>query len=166
LTKLFGVLGWPVKHSASPAMMAAAFSVLGEDAVYLHFAVKPEDFHAAIRGLQALSAVGVNITIPHKQAAWTEMDELSPEAKLAEAVNTVRFNSDGRLQGHNTDVRGWWNSVEPYLGSSDGKVAVFGNGGAARGILAALSLYRSGSPVAVIGRDAQRARQLAGQFKN
>jgi len=160
MTKLFGVLGWPIGHTASPAMMAAAFAALQEDAVYLPFAVREQDFVTAVRGLAALGAVGANVTIPHKQTAWREMDEVTPEARLAQAVNTIAFDGQ-RLTGHNTDVQGWWNTVVSHLPDGPLRVTVFGSGGATRAVLSALSLHRPSSHVVLVARNQERAGELA-----
>lgn len=165
--KLFGLLGWPVAHSASPVMMAAAFKELELDAVYLPFALSPDRFEVGLNGLEALGAVGVNVTIPHKQAAWRNVAEVSQEATLAKAVNTVRFESDSSVRtGHNTDVEGWWQSVRPYLNSPVSEAAVFGSGGAARAVLAALSLHQPQAKVHLLARNAQSAGDLAIDFRD
>ncbi|GMA56180.1 hypothetical protein GCM10025858_06830 [Alicyclobacillus sacchari] len=109
--KLFGVLGNPVAHSLSPAMMNAAFAADGIDAIYVPFRVESEDLDDALRGLKALGAVGVNVTIPHKLGAFAWVSERTREAELVQAVNVVRFTGSGAI-GHNTDVSGWWRSVE------------------------------------------------------
>ncbi|MCL6445908.1 MAG: shikimate dehydrogenase, partial [Alicyclobacillus sp.] len=111
-----------------------------------------------------LGAIGVNVTIPHKQAVVTLADDLSDAAQLAGAVNTLHFTDQG-IRGHNTDVGGWWNSVKPYV-HGDLNVALLGAGGAARAILAALSLFAPDARVRLIGRDPDRVRTLATAFRD
>lgn len=149
--KLFGLLGYPVGHSASPAMMNAAFQAQNEAAVYLPFAVPPEQIEVALNGLQALGAVGVNVTIPHKRSAYAWVKQRTAEAELVGAVNTVRFTADGAI-GHNTDVSGWWKSVAPYVQSNQPRVVIIGAGGAAMAILAAIASQRPSAHVVMAAR--------------
>src|SRR5207247_5038630 len=86
-TRLFGVLGCPVRHSLSPAMQNAALAEMGLDGVYLAFEVQPEQLERALRGLAALGAGGVNLTIPFKESVLPLLDRLSPEARQIGAVN-------------------------------------------------------------------------------
>ncbi|SFU94036.1 shikimate dehydrogenase [Alicyclobacillus macrosporangiidus] len=162
--RLYGVLGWPVGHSASPAMMNAAFRAAGQAAVYMSFEVAPTHIAAAVEGLRALGAGGFNVTIPHKQAVFSLLDEVTDTARMAGAVNTVRVDPGGRLWGHNTDVDGWWESVRPHLEGIPERVAVLGAGGAARAVLTALALRAPGTRVAVAARRLERAEALAVQF--
>ncbi|MDQ0190505.1 shikimate dehydrogenase [Alicyclobacillus cycloheptanicus] len=164
-TAWFGVIGYPVEHSVSPAMMNAAFRALSLDAVYLAFPVPAAALQDAVLGLRALGASGVNITIPHKQSVIPFVSEQSPEAKLAGAVNTLAFHKNGvPLYAHNTDVEGWWRSVEPALQPGWQRAAVIGAGGAARAVLAALALNAPTCQVTVVGRDRQKTAVLAADF--
>ncbi|CAM3730366.1 shikimate dehydrogenase [Alicyclobacillus pomorum] len=165
--RLFGLLGWPVGHSVSPAMMNAAFAAVGVDAVYVPFAVPPERFQAAVDGLLALQAVGVNVTIPHKQRAFQMAVDRTPEAALAKAVNTLRFDSnDGVISGHNTDVGGWWASVRAYAESGPARVTLLGGGGAARAVVAALALHRPQVQLAITARHQERVKPLMADFEH
>src|SRR5438309_602321 len=94
-------------------MQNSAMAEMGLDAVYLAFDVPPEQLEAALRGLAALGAGGVNLTIPLKERAPSLLDWLSPEAARIGAVNTVRFN-DGRMEGHNTDAPGFLASLRGW----------------------------------------------------
>src|SRR5579871_4166282 len=80
-TKVIGVFGHPVTHSLSPAMHNAAIAALGLPFVYVPFPVAPEELGAALGALRALGIVGVNLTIPHKEAALACVDEITPEAR-------------------------------------------------------------------------------------
>src|SRR5579862_6438705 len=106
-TKVIGVFGHPVTHSLSPAMHNAAIAALGLPFVYVPFPVAPEDLGAALGALHALGIVGVNLTIPHKEAALAYVDEITPEARDVGAINTVH-SKDGRLLGDNTDGFGFY----------------------------------------------------------
>ncbi|MBI3944776.1 MAG: shikimate dehydrogenase, partial [Armatimonadetes bacterium] len=92
------VWGWPVRHSLSPPMHNAAFQHLGMDWCYVPFAVAPEALAEAVRGVRALGIVGVNATIPHKEALVPLMDWVDPHAGAIGAVNTIH-NDGGVLRG-------------------------------------------------------------------
>ncbi|NIP74345.1 MAG: shikimate dehydrogenase [Gammaproteobacteria bacterium] len=136
---MYGLLGFPVAQSLSPAMHNAAFRALGLDAVYVPFPTAPERLEAAVVGLQAAGVRGVNLTVPHKTAILPLLDEVLPEARAVGAVNTVRLY-DGRLTGTNTDGLGFLLSLRHDLDyAAAGKtVLLLGAGGAARGIAFAL----------------------------
>ncbi|WP_067923034.1 shikimate dehydrogenase [Alicyclobacillus shizuokensis] len=173
MKRVYGLLGWPVAHSASPAMMNAAFAELGIDAVYLAFAVPPANLQAALDGLLALGAGGVNITIPHKLGAYQWAPRHSDEARLAGAVNTLRLHpySDGEdpeaadVMGHNTDVAGWWTSLRTALPRMPKRVVILGAGGAARAALAGLALYAPTAEVGLAARNLEKAAETAASFQ-
>jgi shikimate dehydrogenase len=90
-TRLCAVYGFPIRHSASPAMHNAAFDRLGLDWRYLAFEVHPDNLRAAIAGAKAMQFSGLNLTVPHKLLATEMMDALDVSAKVWGAVNTIRF---------------------------------------------------------------------------
>lgn len=161
ITKVYGILGYPVEHSASPLMQNAAFAASALDCVYVPFQVPPERLPAAIEGIRAMGLAGVNITIPHKEAVADFLDDISPEAKLIGAVNTV-VNKDGRLVGHNTDGRGFLRSLEMEAGFHvPGKTALLlGAGGAARGVAVQLALAGA-QKIIIANRRPERAFAIA-----
>jgi shikimate dehydrogenase len=139
-TMLYGIFGYPIGHSLSPLMHNAAFAHHGLDAVYLPFAVHPAHLEIAVKSIAALPIHGVNVTIPHKQAVMTWLDDLSPEARLIGAVNTIHLR-DGRLYGDNTDGIGFLRSLaEAGSQVEDRTVMLLGAGGAARAIAVQLCL--------------------------
>ncbi|MGV3723994.1 MAG: shikimate dehydrogenase [Actinomycetota bacterium] len=158
-TRVFCVLGHPVGHSMSPAMHNAALAEMGVDGVYVAFDVHPDGLADAVRGLQALGVAGVNCTIPHKQALLPLMDEVSEDAALIGAINTIRFQ-DGKRIGENTDAPGFLADLRAAGAEPAGKqVLVLGAGGSARAVVAAL--VRAGARVTVANRTAARAEELA-----
>jgi shikimate dehydrogenase len=158
-TRLFCVLGHPVSHSLSPAMHNAALAALGEEAVYAAFDVAPERLAAALEGLEALSVVGANLTIPHKEAALRFARELSPEAELIGAVNTLCF-ADGRRRGENTDGRGFLAALRDAGFTPEGcRAVVLGAGGSARAV--AVSLGPLAARLVLANRTPERAAALA-----
>jgi len=140
-TRIYGIFGYPVEHTFSPGMHNAAFNKLGMDACYVPFAVSPERLDDAVRSIVPLGLCGLNVTVPHKQNVIAYLDELSEEARLIGAVNTIEVR-DGRLIGHNTDGRGFLRSLRSDAGfNPKGKRFLFiGSGGAARAVGFSLAL--------------------------
>jgi shikimate dehydrogenase len=156
LSAFAGVLGFPVGHSRSPQMMNAAFAELGLDWRYLRLPVSPERFDETVRALPGSGYRGANVTIPHKAAAHDLADELSDAAREIGAVNTLSFDDDGRIRGHNTDAGGLLDA----LGEPPPPTAlVLGAGGAARAAVWALA--QAGVEVTVWNRTPERAAELA-----
>jgi shikimate dehydrogenase len=163
-TKVVGVFGWPVAHSLSPPMHNAAFAALGLDYIYVPFAVAPESLERAIVGLDSLGIVGVNLTIPHKERVVPLLDEITEEARLVGAVNTVHC-VNGRLLGDNTDGRGFYAPLkEQGLAVAGQRVVVLGAGGAARSVV--FQLAREGAKVALTNRTPERAERLAQEVRD
>ncbi len=161
-TSLVGLIGWPIEHSLSPKMHNAAFAELGLDWVYVPLPVRPDNLPQAIPGLVALNFVGVNVTVPHKQAVMRYMDELSQSAQTIGAVNTIclRAEGKGKFYGHNTDATGFLNSLlEADCNPQGMRVVVLGAGGAARAVVFALAQAKADS-VIVLNRTAQRGAFL------
>lgn len=133
-TKLTALLGSPVSHSISPQMHNESFRLLGLDYVYLAFDVTPEHLRNAVLGLKAAGICGFNLTMPLKVHILPYLDELTPAARLAQAVNTV-IVKDGRLIGHTTDGAGYMQSVSDAGYDIIGKkMTLLGAGGAATAI--------------------------------
>lgn len=159
-TKVVGLLGYPVAHSFSPPMHNAAFKALGLDWVYLAFNVEPRWLPAAVDGIRALGFMGVNVTIPHKEAILSFLDEIDPLAELIGAVNTVVVK-EGKLVGYNTDASGFWRSLKEEGVDPKGRQAlILGAGGAARAV--AFTLLKQGcSRLYIANRTYHRAQELA-----
>jgi shikimate dehydrogenase len=156
LSALAGVLGFPVGHSRSPAMMNAGFGELGLDWRYLKLPVPPERFEQTVRALFGSGYRGANVTIPHKLSAHDLADELSDAARAIGAVNTLTFKDGGRITGDNTDAGGLLDAVgEPVPRTA----LVLGAGGASRA--AAWALAQAGAEVTVWSRTSERAAELA-----
>ncbi|MBI5682194.1 MAG: shikimate dehydrogenase [Deltaproteobacteria bacterium] len=164
-TKILGIFGYPITHTLSPIMHNTALKAKGIDMVYLPFEVSPDSIKTAVNAIRALNIHGVNITIPHKETVLSFLDEISEEAKLIGAVNTV-VNCNGRLIGYNTDGDGYIASLKRDLNFNvkGKKVVLLGAGGAARAILAAAA-KRGAKNVVIVNRTLQRAVSLADEFK-
>ena len=159
-SRLYGIFGYPIGHSLSPLMHTLAFRHHGLDAVYLPFAVAPDDLATAVAGAVALGIGGFNVTIPHKEGIMARLDDITDEARAIGAVNTVHVR-DGRAIGHNTDGAGFLLPLEQTETPLDRLDAcVLGAGGAARALCAAL--LGAGCPRLVIAnRTLARAERLA-----
>lgn len=136
-TKVYGVVGDPVSHSLSPLFWNAAFRKLGMDAVYVPFRVPAGHLPEAMRGLGSLGIGGLNITLPHKEAAFRLCTKLRPPADLIGAVNTVWWGEAGELSGGNTDAQGMYQLLQDL--DLSGAVTLLGAGGAAKAVLWSLS---------------------------
>jgi len=145
----YGVLGWPVGHSRSPAMMRAA------GLRYQHLPVAPEAFDDTVRALHGAGFRGVNVTIPHKPAALALATTSSPAAREIGAANTLSFAPDGSIAAENTDAPG----LMAALGDRPvGSAFVMGAGGSARAVVWALR--RAGAEVSIWNRTPERAAGL------
>ncbi len=159
-TKLVGVFGYPVEHSLSPAMHNAAFAALHLPYIYVPFCVAPSDLGAAIGSLKSLGIIGVNLTIPHKEAVLPYLDEITSEAREVGAVNTVHCVDGVRLTGDNTDGYGFYAPLAAAgLSVSGRRVVVLGAGGAARSVV--IRLAREGAHISIANRSHDRAIRLA-----
>jgi shikimate dehydrogenase len=158
-TKQVGLIGWPIKHSLSPAMHNAAFAKLGLDWTYVLLPTPPGQLTQALEELLARDFVGSNVTMPHKRAVIPYLDGLSDAARLIGAVNTIHIQ-DGKFYGENTDAIGFLNALRESGHDPKGmRVAMLGAGGAARAAL--FSLLRAGAGrVTVINRTVERGVSL------
>ena len=155
-----GLFGDPVKHSLSPRMQNAAIVASGLDAAYVPFHVTPTQLSDAVAGVRAMEIRGVNLTIPHKEAACHLVDELDEHAKMIGAINTI-VNDGGRLKGYNTDVLGLQNVLKTELevDIAGRRVLLVGAGGASRAALVALGQARA-AWVGIANRTRARAQRL------
>lgn len=164
--RLAGVIGWPVGHSLSPRLHGFWLREHGLDGAYVPLPVRREDFARVIDGLRRAGFAGVNVTIPHKQAAFALCHDVDEAARDAGAVNLLVFKESGRIEGRNTDAAGLAASLLAGLGGESvrGKRAVLiGAGGAARaGILALAALGIS--DIRILARNASSAEALVREF--
>ncbi|NLC71698.1 MAG: shikimate dehydrogenase [Desulfuromonadaceae bacterium] len=163
-TRVYGIFGFPVTHSLSPAMHNEAFARMGINAVYLPFPVPPARLSEAVLSLRALAIAGVNVTIPHKERVCAMVDELSDEARLIGAVNTV-VHRDAKLTGHNTDCSGFMASLaeDLHFDSQGKRILVLGAGGACRAVTAGLCLAGA-AWIGIADMNPEKARGIAELF--
>ena len=156
----YGVIGWPVAHSRSPLIHNYWLQEAGIDAVYEPVAVPPEvDFRAKLEELREQGFAGVNVTIPHKEAAYAAVDTQDAAAAHLGAVNTISLTGD-TISGHNTDGRGFIDSLSAAPDWDAGPALVLGEGGAARAIVGAL-LNAGVSDIRISNRTRARAEAVA-----
>jgi shikimate dehydrogenase len=154
------IFGDPVAHSKSPAMHNAAYAALGMNRTYAAFRVMPANLAAALRAIVPLGIVGVNLTVPHKEAAARYIKDLSGEARMLGAVNCV-VNRRGALRGDNTDALGLERDLRDLECDLRGRLAIVigAGGGAASSVLACKRL--GASQVVIVNRTPARAAALA-----
>lgn len=164
-TKVVGIFGSPVAHTASPAMHNAAFEALAMNWVYAAFQVEPHNLRSALMGASAMGMTGVNLTLPHKILALDIVDEVHSEARKLGSVNTVLMEH-GRLRGFNTDGFGFVKAIEEEFNLTlEGKrVLVLGAGGAGRAIAVKCAL-EGAALVCVANRTASKIEPIAREVK-
>jgi shikimate dehydrogenase len=134
------------------------------DYIYLPFDVPAENLKSAVNGVLSLGLKGLNVTLPHKEKIIKYLDELSEEASIIGAVNTV-VNDHGKLMGYNTDAFGILETLLPYKDKiSGGKVTVIGAGGSARAVIYTLLRHFKPEEINIINRTHQRADTLINDF--
>lgn len=164
--KLAGVVGWPVKHSLSPSLHGFWLREYGIDGVYVPLPIAPRDLVQGLRMLPRLGFVGVNITVPHKEAALEALDAVEERARRIGAVNTIVFEEGGRLKGDNTDAFGFLENLReqaPWWDAGQGPAVVLGGGGGGRAVCAAL-IELGAAEIRLVNRTTARAQTLAAQI--
>ena len=158
-TRVYGILGDPVAHSLSPAMQNAAFAAAGIDGVYVPFPVAADDLKATMAGLFAAGVAGLNVTVPHKEAAARLCVALKPRARACGAANTLIRSAKGWV-GDNTDGAGLLASLAEHGFDPRGKnVLLIGAGGSARSVAHAFA--RAGTRLLIVAnRTPKRAVDL------
>lgn len=158
-TKIVGIFGHPVEHTASPYIHNAAFEALKLNWAYLPFEVAPQLLESAVKAIIPLNIQGVNVTIPHKKAVVPFLDELSPEADFIGAVNTI-VKKDDKLIGHNTDGEGFIKALEEEkISLSEKNILILGAGGASYGICREL-LSKGVGKLTIANRTLKKAEDL------
>jgi shikimate dehydrogenase len=185
-TRLCAVYGFPIRHSASPAMHNAAFAALGLNWRYLAFEVDRKNLRAAIEGAKAMGFAGLNLTVPHKSPALEIMDALDDSAKTFGAVNTIRFerrNAHGawlplcesadagepleiRAHGFNTDAVAIAHTLREDLGLElrGAKVVLLGAGGTGRTVALKLA-SENVAELFLVNRNQGKAGEILNEIK-
>ncbi|MDX1484077.1 MAG: shikimate dehydrogenase [Alphaproteobacteria bacterium] len=161
--RVAGVMGWPVAHSLSPRLYNYWLERYGIDGAFIPLPVSPDHFAQTLRVLSQAGFVGVNITVPHKEAALEAVDIADHAARRIGAVNMVTFGGDGSMRGTNTDGVGFLahlRAEQPDFELEAGPAMIVGAGGAARAL--AVALIDAGVPeLCICNRTLSRAEALA-----
>jgi len=165
---LAGVIGSPIAHSRSPNVHGHWLKTHGIRGHYIPMDITRDDLETVIRTLPRMGFVGVNVTIPHKEAVMAIADQITDRATLIGAANTLIFRKDGKIHADNTDGYGFFENLRsgaPDWTPKAGPAVVLGAGGAARAVVA--SLTGAGVPeVLLSNRTRIRAEKLKEDFGN
>jgi len=162
---IIAIYGFPIEHSLSPVMHNAGFNELKLNFKYIPVKVAPSDLKEAISALKALNFKGANLTVPHKEEVIDYLDEISEDAFLIGAVNTI-INSDGRLLGSNTDCKGFIAALKEagVKDISRKKVVLLGAGGASKAACVGL-LREKVKELVIVNRTVRKAELLQENYK-
>jgi len=165
-TQLIGLIGHPIKHTFSPFIHNIAIELKKLNYIYLPFDVPASNLKNALKGMVAFGIKGFNVTIPHKENILHYLNDVSEEASIIGAVNTI-VNDHGKLSGYNTDVYGILETLNPYKEMINGeRICVVGAGGAARAVIYSLIRYFKPRRIVLINRTEERAESLKNYFKD
>jgi shikimate dehydrogenase len=161
----YALVGHPVAHSRSPMIHQLFAAQTRQHISYELIDAEPASFETAVRGFQAAGGKGMNVTVPHKEAAFDIAERISSDALRAGAVNTLSFAPDKSIRGDNTDGIGLMRDLTVNLGESIGakRVLILGAGGAARGIVGPV-LDALPDGLVIANRNVAHAEALAGLF--
>ena len=162
-TRLAGVVGWPIEHSLSPTLHNAAFAAADFDAISLALKVRAEGIRDVVRGLCAMGAVGVSVTMPHKASVVGLADHVDPLVRRLGAANCLTM-TDGEVTATSTDGQGFLDALHEAVGftSKGSSAVVHGAGGAAAAIVVAL--LDAGCSVKVHARRRDAAEALTARL--
>jgi shikimate dehydrogenase len=166
--KIYGLIGYPVKHSFSPAMHNAAFQFRHINAEYKLFEKKTEELETFLHSLSEQNIYGLNVTVPYKEKVLKFLDYLSIDAKAISAVNTI-VREDNKLKGFNTDIDGFLYDLvnRNRFGVSNKKVALLGAGGAARAVSYALVKSEAkAKEIAIFDIDKNKSESVAAMIRD
>lgn len=164
---LAGVVGDPVAQSLSPRLHGFWLAAYGIEGAYVRLPVGRENLSQVLGALRLAGFAGVNITIPHKEAAFALAARADAAATVAQAANLLRFEEDGTISASNTDVFGLVASLSDSLGANvirDKPALILGAGGAARAAVLAL-VELGASQIAVLNRSSGRAKTLVSSLQ-
>lgn len=164
--KIYGLVGYPIGHSLSPAMHNAAFARLQINAEYKLFPLKEQELSAFMRSLSQRNIYGLNVTMPYKSKIMEsiELDGESFYLREIKAVNTIARRDD-RLIGFNTDIPGFAKHLKKQFDPSNGKAAILGAGGASKASAYALAAYCGVKEIAVFDIDQAKTNEVISIIK-
>lgn len=164
-TRLIGLMGNPVEHTLSPVIHNGISERMSIPSVYMPFHVESEGVSDAVKGAYALNVLGMNVTVPHKNAVMEELVELDAAAEHIGAVNTlVRVEAQGGYKGYNTDMMGLRRQIhEDGIDLCGRTVVVLGAGGAAKAVVY-MCLLDGADTVYLLNRTVEKAQAIAEQM--
>lgn len=165
-TQLYGIIGDPIEHTKSPFIHNTLFNQFNINAIYIPVHVNENGLESAIEGFKAQKLSGFNVTVPHKKTIIKYLDDISNDALLMGAVNTVK-NIDGKLKGYNTDAEGFVRDFKDGFNTNfKGKrVMILGAGGTARAL--SVKLASEGiEHLTLVNRSEQHAKNIAELVEN
>jgi shikimate dehydrogenase len=162
-----GVFGDPIAHSLSPQLQNAALRACGINAQYARFHIRANELRSALRFLRNLDFVGANLTVPHKIAAFAQIDEADESASRAGAVNTIRLR-DKRLLGSNTDGEGFVRAIRSQFSVDvrDLRVMIIGAGGGTGRAIAWQCALENCERLVLVNRTLEKATVLVGKLRS
>jgi len=162
---IYGLLGYPVRHSFSPAMHNAAFKACGINAKYSLFETNPDELDYFLARLDQKNILGLNVTIPYKEKIldFVRLDSSSAYLRQIRAVNTI-VNENGGWKGFNTDIPGFSQHLKENLDPLGKKVAILGAGGAARAVTYVLANSET-EEIAIFDIDKSKSNNVTGMIK-
>ena len=160
MKKYIELIGYPLKHSISPVVQQVALDYYGLDVSYKLQETKPTELGDVVTQLRSSQYLGANVTVPYKETVIPLLDDIDVLAEQIGAVNTIK-KTNGRLEGINTDARGFLDALSEIAGfSASGKSAiVLGAGGAARAVCFAL-IEENLQNLVIVNRNMERAQLL------
>ena len=163
----YAVLGNPVSHSKSPLIHSMFAQQTDQTMSYVAIPLEKNEFEAFVRKFFAEGGAGLNVTVPFKGNAFALAASCSPRAELAQAVNTLFLDDNGRICGDNTDGVGLVSDLKlnNKVAISGQRVLILGAGGAVRGIMAAL-VYEKAAAITIVNRDVPKAELLAEEMQS
>ena len=161
-----GVFGDPVAHSLSPQLQNAALEACKIDTRYARFHIRTNELRSALRFLRGLDFIGINLTVPHKIAAFAQIDEADEFATHAGAVNTIRVR-EKKLVGSNTDGDGFLQAVrsEFSVDVRDLRIMLIGAGGGTGHAIAWQCALENCERLVLVNRTCEKAQALAEQLR-
>jgi len=163
---LAGVIGSPIEHSKSPALHGYWLKRYGISGHYIPMNISRDNLETSLRALPKMGFVGVNVTIPHKEAVLDIADSVTDRAALIGAANTLTFNEEGKIFADNTDGYGFLENLKqgaPDWNAKSGPAAILGAGGASRAVLSAL-LDAGVERILLANRTKARSEALKAEF--
>ncbi len=163
-TGLYGIVAKPIKHSLSPMMHNVAFESLGINDVYLAFEIDEKQLPDFITSVKTLNVKCFNVSMPYKQKIMPYLDELTKEANICQAVNTVK-NENGKLIGHISDGKGFFMACkQKNWDIKNKKIVILGAGGAANAIIVEAAFLKAREIIVYNRSDKPFIRQLNDQL--